>query len=165
MDRKLPVAREALTRLGWNLMPHQAGITRKDHAGRQRLFVFGRDNPRVLRLWFEEAYTCQGAHASDRIRIGHHRADPSCARGLDLPKPPRHAAFSFRSHRRIFFAPDSLAHKRASVAAGGSYWYAAHLRKCRGGHAAQTRLCLCGGSEPSRAHVTWVCPQLSSLRT
>ena len=110
MDRKLPVAREALTRLGWNLMPHQAGITRKDHAGRQRLFVFGRDNPRVLRLWFEEAYTCQGAHASDRIRIGHHRADPSCARGLELPKPPRHAAFSFRSHRRIFFAPDSLAH-------------------------------------------------------
>ena len=87
----LPQARDALQRHGWTALPHEQGFSRTDGLGRRRDFHFGHTSLRVLRQWLEEAFVSQGVHKCGRVRDGFHRPDPACARGLDLPKPPKTA--------------------------------------------------------------------------
>ena len=101
----LPQARDALQRHGWTALPHEQGFSRTDALGRRRDFHFGHTSLRVLRQWLEEAFVSQGVHKCGRVRAGFHRPDPACARGLDLPKPPKTATFSFAAHRACLLAP------------------------------------------------------------
>ena len=101
----LPQARDALQRHGWTALPHEQGFSRTDALGRRRDFHFGHTSLRVLRQWLEEAFVSQGVHKCGRVRDGFHRPDPACARGLDLPKPPKTATFSFAAHRACLLAP------------------------------------------------------------
>jgi len=48
--------------------------------------------------------------------------------------------------------------------AGASYWYH-HCGKHRKAPEPAAKLCMCGLMEPSRAHLTWACPQTSAYRT
>ncbi|CAE7784354.1 unnamed protein product, partial [Symbiodinium sp. CCMP2456] len=159
----LPEAAEALQRQGWSALPNGQGIRRVDAQGNSREFLFGQTNLRTLHFWLVEAFVSQGVHKCKRVCATYHRQDSECARGLCLPKPPRHSAFDFTVHRKTFLNSSSLSVHRAAAAAGSSYWYYQAGRK--GAPGLGSNLCMCGLKEPSRAHLTWVCPHTSAYRT
>ena len=159
----LPEAAEALKRQGWRPLPHGEGIFRCDAQGRPRTFHFGHTSLRTLHQWLVEAFVSQGVHKCRRVCTSHHRSDSECARGLSLPKPPRHSSFDFTAHRKAFLASSSLSVHRAAAAAGANFWY--HQAGDRAAARPSDALCMCGLKEPSRAHLTWVCPHTAAYRT
>ena len=85
---------------------------------------------------------------------------PGAFLSLNLPGT---RSFDFTAHRKAFLASSSLSVHRAAAAAGANYWYhhAGQRAAARPGDA----LCMCGLKEPSRAHLTWVCPHTAAYRT
>ena len=138
----LPEAAAALKRQGWRPLPHGEGIVRFDAHGCSRAFLFGHTSLRILHQWLVEAFVSQGVHKCKRVCTSRHRSDSECARGLSLPKPPRHSSFDFTAHRKAFLASSSLSVHRAAAAAGANYWY--HHAGHRAAARPRDALCMCG---------------------
>ena len=159
----MPVARDAVHRLGWSILPGGSGITRCDANG-VRVFKFGFSNISVLKSWLTAAFRDAGVYQCRRVQRRGHRDEEACARGLDLPAPATGHSFDFAAHRAAFFGLGTLAQKRAAAASGGSFWYHNPV-KCRTVTPEDPAAsCACGSKFPSRPHLTWTCPVTASLR-
>ena len=159
----MPVARDAVHRLGWSILPGGSGITRCDANG-VRVFKFGFSNISVLKSWLTAAFRDDGVYQCRRVQRRGHRDEEACARGLDLPAPATGHSFDFAAHRAAFFGLGTLAQKRAAAASGGSFWYHNPV-KCRTVTPEDPAAsCACGSKFPSRPHLTWTCPVTASLR-
>ena len=97
-------------------------------------------------------------HRCGRVKTSLHRDDPSCARGLQLPRPAATTRFALSGHQQLGRS-GPLVVRRAALATAGSGWYlSAALRLPRG----ISVNCMCNGRAPSR--VTWNCPNTASCR-
>ena len=133
-------------------------IQKRDDSGRLRSFHFGRDNPKVLKMWLIERFKWVGVLNCNRVATSLRRPDPSLARGLNLPPPAHNVHFALAGHRQLG-RQGPLNVRRAAVAMGGSGWHVA--KKIPERRAPLT--CACGLEAPSRPHLTWNCDALTPL--
>ena len=97
---------------------------------------------------------------SSRVRKSLHRTDPHLARGLDLPAPPLGGFLKARGHVALWKRSPPGAVRQTALATGGSWWHA----RPRFYPTGPAPSCLCGLSQPSRAHLLWVCPSTVTHR-
>ena len=154
----LPRAAQAVRECGWQIVQQGAVIQKRDDSGRLRFFHFGRDNPKVLKMWLIERFKWVGVLNCNRVATSLHRPDPSLARGLNLPPPAHNVHFALAGHRQLG-RQGPLNVRRAAVATGGSGWHVA--KKIPERRAPLT--CACGLEAPSRPHLTWNCDALTPL--
>ena len=152
----VPEALKVTSRLGWRVSTDGRCISRMDDLGVQRTVCVGWDSIGVLRQWLISAHQLTGIHRCGRVAASLHRNDVTCARGLALAKP---ATYTLSSHQ-VLAGPGPLAVRRAALATAGSGWHwNASLRLPKG-----DTVCMCKGRNPSRPHLTWVCPYTAHCR-
>ena len=157
--RLVPEALQVITRLGWYVSVDGRCISRTDDLGVTRSVHVGWDSIGVMRQWLVDAHQLVGIHRCGRIATSLHREDPTCARGLALAKPATSQRYALSGHHALS-GPGPLAVRRAALASAGTGWYwTASLRL-----SARDTTCMCQGRNPSRPHVTWVCPHTAHCR-
>ena len=157
----VPVAADVCRHLGWTLSQAGSAITRVDDYGVSRVFLPGVDHFRILRDWVIDAFKQKAILDTARVRQNYHRADPSRACGLALPRPAPNARYALLGHASLA-TDDNLAVRRAALASGGSGWYAAARKQVPRQFEV---ICCCGLKWPSRPHVTWNCACTSQFRS
>ena len=155
----VPEALKVTSRLGWRVSTDGRCISRMDDLGVQRTVCVGWDSIGVLRQWLISAHQLAGIHRCGRVAASLHRDDVTCARGLALAKPAASQRYALSGHQ-VLAGPGPLAVRRAALATAGSGWYwNASLRLPKG-----DTVCMCKGRNPSRPHLTWVCPHTAHCR-
>lgn len=152
-----PTTHEVLKNLHWHYDDVHHTISRLDHAGQQRTFAIGWDNPKVLMLWLTEHHRRQALAACRRIRQSLHRQHAgNTATGLDLPGVPNSAMCQFKGHCQVFFAPGAdLRQRQSAQAAGTNFWSNTYGMQLQDDD--PRMLCMCGLRVPSRPHLVWSC--------
>ena len=97
----VPEALSVITRLGWSVSPDGRSILRTDDAGGVRAINIGWDSSAILRQWLVDAHQLAGVHRCGRVKTSLHRDDPSCARGLQLPRPAATTRFALSGHQQL----------------------------------------------------------------
>ena len=156
----VPMAAEVCRSQRWTVSQVDSSVARVDDYGTPRVFRPGVDHFRVLQGWITDAFKQQAILKTGRVRQSYHRADPTRASGLDLPRPAPDARFALLGHACLA-TDDSLEVRRAALASGGSGWYAAARKQAPKGFEVT---CRCGLQWPSRPHVTWNCESTAALR-
>lgn len=157
----LPVAVQAVARLGWTVVRNGQALQRVDDLGRLRTFSFGWESLEVLEDWLRVEYRRVFMRRCGRVNYSYHRQE-DLATGLDLPAPGIQDYY-FLGHRKVFGYATSQSQRRAAAATGGSVWYWTAGQKV---DLDDSRcVCLCGQKAPSRAHLTWACDATAQCRS
>ncbi|OLQ11437.1 Retrovirus-related Pol polyprotein from type-2 retrotransposable element R2DM [Symbiodinium microadriaticum] len=96
----LPVAVQAVARLGWVVVHNGQALQRVDDLGRLRTFSFGWESLEVLEDWLRVEYRRVFMRRCGRVNCSYHRQE-DFAKGLDLPAPGVQDYY-FLGHRKVF---------------------------------------------------------------
>ena len=157
-----PRAQAVLDKLQWRLLDNGRSLQRIDANGALRALEVGVDSFKCVHQWLTAHFRGEYMKKTGRVVQSFHRRDPSLARGLDLPPPPPNHEYAFRGHRICHDeAKTSYLHHASSVT-GGSAWFLNAGQRFFNSTVQSN--CLCGAPQPSRVHITWVCPFTQDLR-
>ncbi|CAE7203874.1 PDE9A [Symbiodinium sp. CCMP2592] len=156
--RVLPTVLPLLRRLQWSVSARGNALSWTDNCGKLRTFRLGFDGPEILKEWLLLPLRRASLARCGRTSRSLHRSAPGLATGLALPGPPPGSFLRAEGHCSVRASAETPALRRACLASGGSFW---HLEPR---YPRPQQLCLCGLRTPSRAHLTWCCPQTSDLR-
>ena len=157
-----PRAQAMLTRLGWRLTEQCRQLSKLDDLGRRRCVEVGVDSFKCVRQWFFDHYRKLYVRRAGSVVQAYQRENPQLARGMCLPAPPAEHTYAFAGHRICGEEVQNQYLRNASAVTSGSCW---HLNA--GGDFPHDHLqwkCMCGGAQPSGAHITWVCQHTRVLR-
>ena len=163
-DQLLPAAPGLLRRLGWTvaLRDNAAFFQTRDDVGGIRAVQVGWESFGLILQWLHVHYRQLYFKKCNRVWQSYRRSDPTLARGLDLPPPPRDAHFSFRGHVVAMQEADTPYMRRAAAATGGTCWFFTAGQGIADRH--RRMQCICGAMAPSRPHMTWACASTADLR-
>ena len=158
--KALPALDPVFRKLGWTVSADGHKICWRDANCQRRQFWVGWESTNVLREWMLHFHRRKALAKSSRVRKSLHRTDPHLARGLDLPAPPLGGFLKARGHVALWKRSPPGAVRQTALATGGSWWHA----RPRFYPTGPAPSCLCGLSQPSRAHLLWVCPSTVTHR-
>ncbi|CAE7224169.1 unnamed protein product [Symbiodinium sp. CCMP2592] len=157
----LPRLGPLLERLGWTLNRDGPRLCWSDDDGAQRAFKVGFDGFKQVEALLRQHHRDLRVYEAGRVCRSFHRDGDGLATGLDLPPPAANRHFFFEGHRQLFGAGSRFVRYAASASAGqvwflnkGANYAAEHPR----------RRCMCGGKDPSRPHLVWICEHTAEGR-